>query len=84
MVFPPDSRNAPCTTVAPHAAIAGNSPTATAGACSAGDAWNACAVITMPIHSTIGTPASSGTIFPMTVTVPVRQIAVMTRPFKVE
>jgi len=39
----------------------GKRPTATAGACSRGVAWKACATMTMPIHRTMAMPASMGT-----------------------
>ena len=41
--------------------MAGNRPMAAAGACRSGLAWNAWAVMTMPIHSTMAMPASMGT-----------------------
>ena len=61
---------------APHAATPGSRPTTTAGACSRGVAWKACAVITMPIHSTIAMPASIGTAQAIQASVPVRQTTV--------
>ena len=70
---------------APQAATPGSSPTTTAGACSRGVAWNACAVMTMPIQSTIAMPASIGTAQAMCDSVPVRQTTRRRRaPFSTE
>ena len=62
----------------------GSRPMTTAGACSRGVAWNACALMTMPIHSTIAMPASIGTAHAIHASVPVRQMIVMNAPFRTE
>ena len=57
---------------------------ATAGAWRWGLAWKAWAVITTPIHKTMAIPASRGMIALIREMVPVRQMAVITRPLRVE
>ena len=69
---------------APQAATPGSRPTTTAGACSRGVAWNACAVITRPIHSTIAMPASIGTAQAMQASVPVSPTSAKNTPFRTE
>ena len=69
---------------AAHAPMPGSRPTTTAGACSRGVAWNACALITMPIQSTIAMPASIGTAHEIHASVPVTQMMVMNAPFITE
>ena len=68
----------------PHAARPGRSPITTAGAWAGGVAWKACAPITMPIHSTIASPASIGTAQAIHPTVPVRQMRVTKAPLSTE
>ena len=69
---------------APHAPMPGSSPTTTAGACSRGVAWNACATIIIPIQSTIAIPASIGIAQAIHASVPVRQMSVTNTPFSIE
>jgi hypothetical protein len=80
----PAAPSACVSTSAPHAAIAGKSPTATAGACSAGVAWNACAVMITPIHSTIAMPASIGTSVLIKYVKPKSASAAKKSPFRIE
>jgi len=54
---------------APQAPTPGSRPITTAGAWAAGVAWKACAVMTMPIHSTMAMPTSTGTAQAMCATV---------------
>ena len=56
----PAAASAPSTWVWAQAAMFGSSASTTAGACRAGDAWNACAPITRPMYSRIGRIATSG------------------------
>ena len=69
---------------APQAAMPGSRPTTTAGACARGVAWNACAVMTIPIQSTMAMPASIGIAHAIHASVPVRQTIVTNTPFRTE
>src|SRR5262245_26857730 len=68
----------------PQAPTPGRMPITTAGAWARGVAWNACAVITIPIQSTMAMPALTGTAQAMCASVPVRQMIVAKAPFSTE
>ena len=64
----------------PQAAMFGMMASTTAGACSFGDAWNACAPITRPMYSRIGRIATSGTTASSSAARPRKQTSATTMP----